>query len=66
MKYKNMAQVKRLAAAELRKSGGSPELIEELEAMAKEIEESHLQFVEMAESMEAMKAFEKSINESQN
>ena len=55
-----MAQVKRLAADEIRKSGGDPALVEELEAMAEEIEDSHRRFVDLANTLEAQNATENS------
>jgi len=52
MKFKNTANVKRLAAKELKTS--NPILSETLEEMALEIEESHERFVEMARTRAAM------------
>jgi len=51
MKYKNTAEVKRMAAKEVR--GKDPKLAEELEDMADEIEESHKRFEIMVSDMKS-------------
>lgn len=56
LKYKNVANVKRLAANEIRKQGTSnEELAKELEEIASEIEESHDNFVRVAEAIKSKK-----------
>jgi len=56
MKYKNMASVKRLAAKEIRaQGGGNEELARELEEIATEIDESHDNFVKIADMIKSKK-----------
>jgi len=51
MKYKQSADVKRLAAKELKRTPGNEKMAEELLDIADEIEESHSKFVEMVNTM---------------
>jgi hypothetical protein len=62
LKYKNSASVKRLAASELKKVNNNSELAAELEEIADEIEESHLRFVELSNTLRAHDQSVKSVS----
>ncbi len=58
LKYKNMASVKKLASAEIKKSGLNEALAEELSDIAEEIEESHQRFEDLAMAMKERAAYQ--------
>jgi len=60
LKYKQSADVQRLAASEMRAVTPNCELAAELDEIADEIEESSKRFAKLAETMEASKRSEKS------